>query len=255
MVVTNAPPTDPSRNHSVRRLNTLAAALGCRSYLEIGVETGATLLEVAVEQRTGVDPCFAFDWQSHQGKDGLQLHRCSSDLFFAGLEASTHYDLIFLDGLHTFEQTYRDIVHALRHSHPGTVILIDDTAPSDVFSSCRDQQECLSLRSRYANSSDIQWHGDSYKVVPLLALFHCDLCLLTLADGGNPQTLLWRPSIPLEEDGIRSMQAMWAVQNLAAADYIWFLSNRSLYNPISEAEGLQELISSIARQAPAADVH
>ena len=242
-----------SSNHSARRLNTLAAALGCRSYLEIGVETGATLLQVDVERRTGVDPCFAFDWQFHQGKDGLKLHRCSSDLFFAELEASTQFDLIFLDGLHTFEQTYRDIIHALRHSHPGTVILIDDTVPHDVFSACRDQQECLNLRSRYANSNDICWHGDTYKVVPLLALFHCDLRLLTLADGGNPQTLLWRPSNPLEEDGIRSMQAMWAVQNLAAADYIWFLSNRSLYSPISEAEGLQELIRSIVRQAPAVD--
>ncbi|MFZ0408695.1 MAG: class I SAM-dependent methyltransferase [Cyanobium sp.] len=239
------PNPSSSPSHSVRRLNQLAASLGCRSYLEIGVETGATLLQVAVEQRTGVDPSFAFDWQLHHGRDGLQLHRCTSDVFFAELEPSTRYDLIFLDGLHTFDQTYRDILHALRHSHPGTVILIDDTFPSDVFSACRDQQECLSLRAQFADASDMRWHGDTYKVVPLLALFHCDFRLLTLVDVGNPQTLLWRPLLPGQEDAIRTMQAMWAVQNLAAADYLWLLANLSLYNLIPEVQGLQELISSI----------
>jgi hypothetical protein len=235
----------PSPSHSVRRLNELATSLGCRNYLEIGVETGATLLQVAVEQRTGVDPSFSFDWQLHHGRDGLQLHPCTSDAFFADLEPSTRYDLIFLDGLHTFEQTYRDVLHALRHSHPGTVILIDDTFPCDAFSACRDQHDCLSLRAQFTGISDRRWHGDTYKVVPLLALFQYDLRLLTLIDGGNPQTLLWRPVMHQEEDGIRTMQAMWAVQNLAAADYLWFVGNLSLYNLISEEQGLQELISSI----------
>jgi hypothetical protein len=230
---------------SPRRLNRLAAALGCRSYLEIGVEMGQTLLQVRVEQRTGVDPQFKFDWEKHHGRDGMQLHACSSDHFFASLDPEVRYDLIFIDGLHTFEQTYRDIVHALRHSHPRTALLIDDTVPSDVFSSCRDQDQCLDLRAQFGNPNDNSWHGDTYKVVPLLCAFHCDLRLLTLKDGGNPQTLLWRPSRPLDEDALRTLQAMWAVQNLAAADYLWFLENTSLYNPVSEEEGLQAVIDDL----------
>ena len=41
---------------SVRRLNHLAAALQCRSYLENGVCEANTILNVAVEKRIGVDP-------------------------------------------------------------------------------------------------------------------------------------------------------------------------------------------------------
>lgn len=230
---------------SARRLNHLAAALNCRSYLEIGVETGQTLLQICVPQRTGVDPCFLFDWQAHQGRDGLQFHPCASDDFFATLDPDRRFDLIFIDGLHTFEQTYRDVLHALRHSHARTVILIDDTMPSDVFSACRDEQQCLELRSRFSDCKDRSWHGDTYKVVPLLAAFQCDMQLLSLVDSGNPQTLLWRPGTPLPEDALRTMQAMWAVQNLAAADYLWFLQNTSLYNPISEEQGLQMVIDSL----------
>lgn len=232
-----------------RRLNRLAAALDCRSYLEIGVETGKTLLQVSVAQRTGVDPCFQFDWQSYQGRDGLQLHACESDSFFATLDPAITYDLIFVDGLHTFEQTYRDVLHALRHSHSRTVILIDDTMPSDAFSACRDADQCYRLRSRFGNSDDRSWHGDTYKVIPLLAAFHADLCLLSLADSGNPQTLLWRPATPLQEDRLRTMQAMWAVQNLAAADYLWFLENTSLYQPVPEDMGLQAVIDSLCTRA------
>lgn len=242
-------------NHSVRRLNRLAEALECRSYLEVGVETGTTFLEVNVEKRVGVDPCFKFDWQQHHGNAGIELHACTSDEYFASLDPESRFDLIFLDGLHTFEQTYRDIQHALRHSHARTAIVIDDTVPSDVFSCCREFDECLTLRAQFLGSDDNSWHGDTYKVVPLLAAFNCDLRLLTLADGGNPQTLLWRPSTPMDEDPLRTMQAMWAVQNLAAADYLWFLNNEFLYNPITEAEGLAELIGSLGGSERAAAQH
>jgi hypothetical protein len=39
---------------------------------------------------------------------------------------------------------------------------------------------------------------------------------------------------------------MWAVQNLGAADYLWFCSNLSLYAPVSEADGLREVIHSLS---------
>ena len=238
-------PLDPSEHFSVRRLNQLASALDCRNYLEIGVFEGETFLHVDVASRTGVDPLFRFDWRSQHNSEGVRLYECTSDAFFQDLAPSTRYDLIFIDGLHTFEQTYRDILHALRHSHAGTVIAIDDTIPSDVYSTCRNQQECYELRQNYAASKDRRWHGDTYKIVPLIAAFNNDLSLVTLIDGGNPWTLIWRPPAPEPQDDIRASQAQWAVQNLSAADYLWLHRNLSLYAPVSEAEGLQEVIVSL----------
>ena len=232
---------------AVRRLNRLAEALSCRTYLEIGVFKGTTFLSVNVASRVGVDPEFRFDWSSRHGKEGIQLHQCPSDEFFASIDPATTYDLIFVDGLHTFEQTYRDILHALRHSHAGTVIAIDDTIPCDVFSASRSWDECMRLRQMATGIHDESWHGDTYKVVPLLTVFNSDLRLITLIDGGNPWTLIWRPPIPIVEDELRTMQALWAVQNLGAADYLWLLSNLSLYGAVSEDDGLNEVIHSLRR--------
>ena len=59
--------TDSAALFSVRRLNRLAEALSCRTYLEIGVFKGETFLAVDVASRVGVDPEFRFDWASHHG--------------------------------------------------------------------------------------------------------------------------------------------------------------------------------------------
>jgi len=208
-------------------------------------EQGRNILRCQCCSRVGVDPEFCFDWSSHHGKDGIQLHQCLSDTFFDSIDPATTYDLIFVDGLHTFEQTYRDILHAVRHSHPGTVIAIDDTIPCDVFSTSRSLQDCVGMRYSLTGVADSSWHGDTYKVIPLLTAFNNDLRLITLIDGGNPWTLIWRPPIPIAEDELLTMQAMWAVQNLSAADYLWFCSNLSLYAPVSEADGLREVIDSL----------
>jgi hypothetical protein len=232
-------------DHSARRLNNLAVALNAQSYLEIGVESGLTFLNVSCSNKTGVDPSFLFDWQSYNRRQGFKLCNSTSDDFFHNLDTSTKYDLVFIDGLHAFEQTYRDIINSLRFSHSQTVFLIDDTVPCDVFSACRDQAECYSLRSQLLDPSDNRWHGDTYKIMPLLSAFNCDMKLATIVDKGNPQTLLWRPKFIQDPDPIRMTQAMWALQNLAAADYLWFLQNFSLYNPVTEDEAIDQVLRSI----------
>jgi hypothetical protein len=215
------------------------------TYLEIGVFKGETFLAVDVASRVGVDPEFRFDWSSHHGEDGIEFNQCSSDTFFDSIDPAATYDLIFVDGLHTFEQTYRDILHALRHSHPGTVIATDDTIPCDVFSTSRSLDDCVWMRYSLTGVADSSWHGDTYKVVPLLIALNNDLRLITLIDAGNPWTLIWRPPSPIAEDELRTMQAMWAVHNLAAADDLWFCSNLSLYAPVSEEDGLNDVIHSL----------
>ena len=228
-------------SHSARRLNTISKALGCKTYLEIGVATGETILSVDVPSRTGVDPYFAFDWRQEMSNANgtLDLQQCTSDKFFELIDPPIKYDLIFIDGLHTYEQTYRDIINALLHSHRGTVILIDDTVPSDVFSTSRDPQECIDLRYNFSEQRDSSWHGDTYKVVPLLRLFNPHYNLATITTGGNPQTLLWRADKANAPDGHS------IVENLASADYMWFLKNRNLYNMTTEEEGLDRVIQSM----------
>jgi len=175
------------------RLNRLAGALGARSYLEIGVHTGGTFARVRAAERTAVDPAFPFPVSDHEDEVTI-FAEMASDEFFAGLPASKAYDLIFIDGLHTFEQAYRDLCNSIVHSHPGTVFLLDDTLPSDVYSSLPDPEAAFAFRAAAGQDGSAAWHGDTFKVVFAVHDFHLALDYRTIVGAGNPQTLVWRSS-------------------------------------------------------------
>jgi hypothetical protein len=71
-----------------------------------------TFERIRVAERTAVDPTFLFDIGKHANENTI-FADTTSDRFFAGLPAQKRYDLIFIDGIHTFEQTYRDLCNSL----------------------------------------------------------------------------------------------------------------------------------------------
>jgi Methyltransferase domain len=188
------------------RLNRLAEGLGARSYLEIGVETGVTFELVKVAERTAVDLAFQFDTAGYPGET-TTFAQMTSDEFFAGLPAAKQFDLIFVDGLHTFEQTYRDLCNCLLHSHPRTAILLDDTLPCDVYSSLRDEQQAVAYRAASGVDSSA-WHGDAFKVVVAVHDFHLGLDYRTIVGAGNPQTLVWRSNAGRRQPLLDSLEAI-----------------------------------------------
>ena len=103
-------PTKPTvaPNPSLRRINYLAKQLNANSYLEIGVNEGRTFFSVKVQRKVGVDPSFRFDRRATQS-DTINLHDTTFDAFFLPTPSNEYYDIIAIDGLHTFEQTFRDL--------------------------------------------------------------------------------------------------------------------------------------------------
>jgi hypothetical protein len=180
-----------SPTHSSRRINRIATARGARSYLEIGVQHGRTFRNVQIRERVGVDPTFGFDVSSVEDS-ATHLFPMTSDEYFASLSVDDMFDIAFIDGLHTFEQTYRDFCNVLIRTHRDSVVIIDDTRPVDVYSSLRDPHEAVARRAE-AGGSGNAWHGDVYKVVFAIREFHPSLEYVTIMTGGNPQTLVWRP--------------------------------------------------------------
>jgi SAM-dependent methyltransferase len=108
-------------------LNRIAARLGARSYLEIGVQRGDTFSRIEVERRVGVDP---------DPSSAATIHE-PSDSYFARLDlaraelgsAAPTFDLAFIDGLHHREQVVRDVEGAIRHLSPGGVVVVHDCNP------------------------------------------------------------------------------------------------------------------------------
>jgi hypothetical protein len=93
-------------------VNLLLAKKHDPAYLEIGCASNALFDSVPVRHKVGVDPA-----------EGGTL-RTTSDAFFAGNK--TRFDVMFIDGLHTYEQVRNDVINALRHlNHNGWVALHD----------------------------------------------------------------------------------------------------------------------------------
>ena len=198
-------------NHSARRANALAKQLGARRYLEIGVNTGETFHDIGIAERTGVDPVFAFDTQE-AANEFTRFVESTSDEFFVGEPIFPPYDLVFIDGLHSFAQVVRDFSNSLLRTHRRAAIMLDDTIPSDVYSALPDVQAAFRHRQA-AGSDDQSWHGDVFKTVFYIHDFWPGLNYRTIVGADNPQTLVWRANgvhrPPLFNDLERISRLTW----------------------------------------------
>ncbi len=180
-----------STTHSSHRINLISNQINAQSYLEIGVAHGATFFDVNVGDKTAVDPNFKFDFASYESEKCHFIQE-TSDNFFVHQTSDKTFDIIFIDGLHTFEQTLRDFLSSLAHGHSKSVWIIDDVLPNDIFSSLPSQSDAYKFRSLLGNSANTSWHGDVYKLVFFIHDFFPEFSFSTLNSHGNPQTIIWR---------------------------------------------------------------
>jgi hypothetical protein len=192
---------------SPRRLNTLLEGLAATRYLEIGVANGTTIDRIIAHSRVGVDPSPDFDVA--RLPKGLSFFGVESDAYFDSLDADTTFDVVFIDGLHTFEQTKSDLFNAFRHVPYGP-ILIDDTVPSDEIAAIPDIDDSYNRRKKMA-SDDRRWMGDVWKLVVYIDKYLPQLNFRTIVGSGNIQTLVWRKNVadliiePTEEGGVAEL--------------------------------------------------
>lgn len=90
-----------------------------KNYLEIGCDNDENFSKIIIENKVGVDPL----------KGGTL--RMTSDEFFKNNKRK--FDIIFLDGLHTYEQTIKDINNSLKFINDRGVILIHDCLPKKIW--------------------------------------------------------------------------------------------------------------------------
>jgi len=137
-----------------------------KTYLEIGVESGATLaLASACELAAGVDPD-PLDTVSALPPH-LKVFRQTSDAFFethdrAAVFGERPLDFVFIDGLHRFENALRDFMHVESWASPHTTLLMHD---------------CLPVCDAAASPQRVSkfWVGDVWKVLEVLLELRPDL--------------------------------------------------------------------------------
>ena len=109
-----------------------------KSYLEVGCQSDVNFSKIIINEKVGVDP------------QSGGTHRMTSDQFFA--ENKSTFDLIFIDGLHVYEQVLKDIDNSLKVLNENGVILIHDCLPSKIWHQTIPQ----------THSS---WNGDVWKSI------------------------------------------------------------------------------------------
>lgn len=215
---------------SKRRINRILDLSGGDKYLEIGVEYGDTFVEIQANLRVGVDIKFQFDLD-RTNETNFQLIELPSDLAFRELTDQDYsFDFVFLDGLHQYEQTYRDLLNSLDLLEPKGFILIDDVFPVDTFSYLKDQEQCLIQRAESGDGFHDAWHGDIFKVIAILHDFHNNLNWVTFSDQGNPQTLVWFDSFSSRKPLFKDLGS------INSLTYAQVLDGQHILNWRSEAE-------------------
>jgi hypothetical protein len=178
-----------SRNRAVQGLLNLFAD---PSYLEIGVNEGATFTKVKASRKVAVDPVFLFDVREAGAADpASEFHEITSDDYFGRVvDPDERFDVIYLDGLHTFEQTLRDFTNAVHHLSPKGVILIDDVCPVSYLASLPDRDNYFTVRN-FLEVTDKSWMGDVYRLVFFVETFYQHMSYATIADN-HGQAVIWR---------------------------------------------------------------
>jgi len=118
------------------------------TYLEIGCDQNILFNSVKIKKKIGIDPV-----------SGGSI-RITSDEFFKNNQET--FDLIFIDGLHQYEQVKRDVYNSLKFLNKNGVILLHDCMPTSF------------IRQTSKRSSNI-WNGDVWKnIVELRTLEQID---------------------------------------------------------------------------------
>lgn len=119
-------------------INILIRKFKFKTYLEIGVENGYNLANVECEYKLGVDP---------NVNTPAQIHLTSNEFFELNKK---YFDIVFIDGLHTREQSMEDIANAMDVVKDDGIVVVHDCNPPE-------------KRFQEGEPRDIDWTGEVWK--------------------------------------------------------------------------------------------
>ncbi len=123
-------------------------------YLEIGCDQDQLFSKIKIENKIGVDPY-----------SGGNVRKTSDDFF---KDNKKKFDIVFIDGLHTYNQVKKDILNSLDCLKEGGIVLVHDCMPD-------------SLSKQAVPRYRMIWNGDVWRaIVDLrqredLEIFTCEM--------------------------------------------------------------------------------
>lgn len=184
---------------------------GYTSYLEIGIYDGKNFDAIECENKTGVDP--------NVDKEGVL--NMTSDALFAS-NKYIGFDLIFIDGDHTYIQSKKDLENALKCLNEGGLILMHDTNPNNL-------QEITPRNNGKA------WCGEVWKTV--LEAKAKGYPIVTIPDDYGV-TIIKNDKLPFEED-YKNISSEEFLKN--KSELMNFMNWRDYMNITEEVKEIQNI--------------
>ena len=212
-------------------LQTLLGLYESPSYLEVGVNHGLTFHALRASRKVAVDPCFNFDVEAMRAtpeNGDAVYHEMTSDAYFESISGSAdRFDVIYLDGLHTFDQTLRDLLNAVALLKEGGVIVIDDVLPSTYASSMPTMERFFELRTSLG-LDEHSWMGDVFRLIFFVRDYMPAYSYATINET-HGQTAIWRGTRQRTDVGR-------TVEDIARLAYGDAMINKAQYNfqPIAD---------------------
>lgn len=221
--------------------------LGGGTYLEIGVDTGVSFIPIRARRKWGVDPGYTLT-RKRRFKYAMfsllhikieRLFRVPSDDFFdtqKRLLRKFGIDVCFVDGLHTYEQSLRDVTNALEYLNPGGVILVHDCNPGTkiIATPADDIQEMI---KKAISGWTGAWSGDVWKTIVNLRSLRSDVEAFVLdCDAG----------VGVVKRG-RGKSLGYSEREIAEMDYHALDSHREEFLGLKPAKYFAEFVGNVTR--------
>jgi hypothetical protein len=192
----------------VQLLQNIINRIRSRHYMEIGIKNGDTFLKIRSRRKFAIDPNYRVSLKNKL-KSFLdypwnlfnQYFRMPSNDFFLHHKnafAARGVNVIFIDGLHTYEQSLQDTINALDVLSENGVIILHDCNPKDSVSALPAGSAALADKQRQSDSV-FEWCGDVWKTIVYLRAMRPDLNVRVFdCDFGLGVVYKGAPEKPLE---------------------------------------------------------
>lgn len=148
------------------------------NYLEIGTFTGDSLFPLKCNKKVAVDPFFKIPfssklkwWLKNRVNIRTRYFEITSDSFFRDIAPQIYKenapDLIFIDGLHTFESSLKDVLNSLCYLNKDGVIVMHDCFPPH-NAAATPAKSFEDAQKMNVNGWTEEWCGDVWKTIVYL---------------------------------------------------------------------------------------
>jgi hypothetical protein len=165
-------------------INFLIKVNGYQNYLEIGLDRGVCFCSIRCKHKTGVDPDFKIPFLRNIKSKIFypynifsKVFKLESDHFFSDygfkLYDKKSLDIALVDGLHTFDQSLKDIVNCLKVLSNDGIVVVHDCIPPHQEAAIQ-AKNIDEAKTKASEEWTGEWCGDVWKSMVYLNKYHQD---------------------------------------------------------------------------------